>query len=99
VLCPNSWVGSEYQIVHDCFDGKDRLVGRNPEDRPLVSSQRVVDSSDEPDTTLFLNGQFVSPTVDLTVEDVEKSARRALAADDSTADRPTERRGETECHD
>ena len=99
VLCPNSWVGSEYQIVHHCFDGKDRLVGRNPEDRPLVSSQRVVDSSDEPDTTLFLNGQFVSPTVDLTVEDVEKSARRALAADDSTADRPTERRGETECHD
>lgn len=87
VLSPASWFGAEHQIVYDCFDDKTRLVGRDPTERPTISSEVVADCSTEPDTTLFLNGQFVSPTVDLTVEDVEESARRALAADDSSADR------------
>jgi hypothetical protein len=58
-----------------------------------------VKSSDEPDTTLFLNGQFVPPTIDLTVEDVEESARRALTADDSADDCQAELYDESRCCD
>ncbi|QUO47026.1 MULTISPECIES: hypothetical protein [Halorubrum] len=99
VLSPASWLGAEHQIVYDCFDDKTRLIGRDPTERPTLPSEVVVDWSTEPDTTLFLNGQFVSPNVDLTVKDVEESARRALAADDSSADAPTELRADSECHD
>ncbi|TKX45873.1 hypothetical protein [Halorubrum sp. ARQ200] len=96
VLSPASWLGAEYQIVYDCFDEKTRLVGRDPTERPILSSEVVADWSTEPDTTLFLNGQFVPPTVDLTVEDVEASARKALATDESGAGDPTELRSESE---
>ena len=99
VLSPASWLGAEHQIVYDCFDDKTRLIGRDPAERPTLSSEVVADWSTEPDTTLFLNGQFVSPNVDLTIEDVEESARRVLAADDSSADAPTELRADSECHD
>lgn len=99
VLSPASWFGAEHQIVYDCFDDKARLVGRDPGERPMLSSEMVADWSTEPDSTLFLNGQFVSPTVDLTVEDVEESARRALATEGSSADGPTDLRDEAEYHD
>ncbi|MGM0447123.1 MAG: hypothetical protein ACQERM_02575 [Methanobacteriota archaeon] len=99
VLSPASWFGAEHQIVYDCFDDKARLVGRDPAERPILSSEVVADSSTEPDTALFLNGQFVSPTVDLMIKDVKHSARRALTADDSSADGPTDLHDEAECHD
>lgn len=81
ILSPRSWLGSEYEVISDHFDDKTRLLGRDPTERPIVSSGSVVESLAEPDTVLFLNGRFISPSADLTVEDVEASARRALAAD------------------
>ena len=81
ILSPRSWLGSEYQIISDHFDNKARLLGRDPTERPVVSSSSVVESLAEPDTVLFLNGQYIPPSTDLTVEDVEASARRAFAAD------------------
>ncbi|WP_092921634.1 hypothetical protein [Halorubrum sodomense] len=96
VLSPASWLGAEHQILYDCFDEKTRLVGRDPTERPMVSSEVVADCSTEPDTTLFLNGKFMSPTVDLTVEDVEESARGALAAEDSDGGDSAELRRESE---
>ncbi|TKX74940.1 hypothetical protein EXE46_06695 [Halorubrum sp. GN11_10-6_MGM] len=98
VLSPASWLGTEYQIVYDCFDDKTRLVGRDPTDRPTISSEVMADWSTEPDTTLFLNGRFVPPNVDLTVEEVEESARKALATDEADADESTELRGRSEYH-
>ena len=84
VFCPPSWLGAEYQALPNYFDGKIRLLGSNPAEEPVVSSQEVADSSSEPDTAVFLNGQFVPSTSGLTPEAVEMSARRALAADDAT---------------
>jgi len=99
VLSPLSWFGAEYQIVYDCFDGKTRLVGRDPTERPALSSETVAEWSIERDTRLFLNGQFVSPTTDLTVGDVEESARRALKVDESADDGPAELCDESRCYD
>ena len=99
VLSPLSWFGAEYQIVYDCFDEKTRLVGRDPTERPALSSETVAEWSIERDTRLFLNGQFVSPTTDLTVGDVEESARRALKVDESADDGPAELCDESRCCD
>ncbi|WP_233127240.1 hypothetical protein [Halorubrum sp. SD612] len=99
VLCPSSWIGSEYELVDDHFHNKTRLTGCDPAERPVLSSEVVVALSREPDTTLFLNGQFVSSTTDLTVEDVEESARKALARDGSDVNRAENVSDESRCHD
>ena len=84
LLCPPSWIGAEYQIVLDEFDHKKRLLGNDPTEKPIMSSEAVVDVSNELDSVLFLNDAFVSPIEPLTVERVEASARRALSANGSS---------------
>ena len=79
VLSADSRIGTESIWILDWGQQKPELTGRLPTESGSLSGTQVLEAIAEPDTSVDLNGRIVFRSDGLTEEDVERSAREALA--------------------
>ena len=84
VLSLSERVGHELWMLMDGFDERSKLVGGKRTDNSVLDSVQLLDVLEQDDSIVRLNGSHALRNDGLTEEDIEKSARRALAEDAGT---------------